>query len=216
MFSAKICIIQFRCRWLNQRMINKLNQHFIRWLNQHFNSCHLELSPVRDSQRQRAMAEAATAAWLADTTTSGAMPWEAFTQTTELDADKDLYCVATWGILSVLAAPAFMRNSPGKATLQQLPRGQCVGVSMAVRMVWPLQFVAETLTVWHDRKHSTDFYRSDAHRRGMEALRGRVEFRARRVWVKAADLPRPGDVRSTEALWNAVKRGEHCTVGSDG
>ena len=139
-----------------------------------------------------AMAETATAAWQADTTTSGAMPWEAFTRTAELDVDKDLYCVATWGILSVLAAPAFMSNSPGKATLQQLPPGQCVGVSMAVRMAWPFSFVAETLTVWHDRKHSTEFFCSDAHRRGMEALRGRVEFRARRVWVRAADLPPPG------------------------
>jgi hypothetical protein len=148
-------------------------------------------------------ADAATAKWLADTTTSSAMPWEAFTQAREIDADTDLYCVA---------APAFMRNSPGKSTLQQLPRGQCVGVSMSVRPAWPFNFVAETLTVWHDRKHSTAFYRSDAHRQGMEALRGRVEFRARRVWVNAADLPPPGDVRGTKALWNAVKRGEYRAV----
>ena len=159
-----------------------------------------------------AAADAATATWLADTSTSSAMPWEAFTQASELDADADLYCVATWGIMSLLAAPAFMRNSPGKSTLQQLPRGQCVGVSMSVRLAWPFHFVAETLTVWHDRKHSTAFYRSDAHRQGTEALRGRVEFRARRVWVNAADLPRPGDGGGTRALWNAVKRGEHRAV----
>ena len=162
-----------------------------------------------------AAADAATAKWLADTTTSSAMPWEAFTQAREINADTDLYCVATWGILSLLAAPAFMRNSPGKSTLQQLPRGQCVGVSMSVRPAWPFHFVAETLTVWHDRKHSTAFYRSDAHRRGMEALRGRIEFRAHRVWVKAADLPHPGDVSGTQALWEAVKRGEHRAVDAD-
>jgi len=162
-----------------------------------------------------AKAEAATAAWLVDTTISRAMPWEAFTQTAELDADQDLYCVATWGIMSVTAAPAFMKNSPGKATLKLLPRGKCVGVSMSVRMAWPLSFVAETLTVWHDRKYSTEFYRSDAHRRGTEALRGRVEFRVRRAWVKAADLPLPGDVRGTQALWNAVKRGEHRMVSEE-
>ena len=51
-----------------------------------------------------AAADAATATWLADTTTSSAMPWEAFTQAAELDADADLYCVATWGILSLTAA----------------------------------------------------------------------------------------------------------------
>ena len=156
------------------------------------------------------MAEAATAAWLADTTTSSAMPWESFTPTAELDPDDDLYCVATWGILGLTAAPSFMRNSPGKAPLKQLPRGKCVGVSMSVRLAWPFKFVAETLTVWHDRKHSQEFYRSDAHRRGMEALRGRVEFRAHRVWVKAADLPRSGE--SPKALWNAVKGGEHRAV----
>ena len=105
-----------------------------------------------------------------------------------------------------------MSNSPGKSGLQQLPRGQCVGASMSTHLAWPFNFVAETLTVWHDRKHSTEFYRSDGHRQAMEALRGRVEFRARRVWVRAADLPRPGDANGTKALWNAVKRGEHRAV----
>ena len=166
----------------------------------------------REDEDRLAMAEKATAAWQADQTTASAMPWEALTPTAELDADTDLYCVATWGILPLTAAPAFMSNSPGKATLQQLPRGQCVGVSMSMRMAWPLSFVAETLTIWHDRKYSTEFYRSEAHRKGMEALRGRVEFRARRVWVKAADLPRPGNAGDTKALWNAVKRGEHRAV----
>ena len=156
------------------------------------------------------MAEAATATWLKDTDGCDQMPWEAFTPTAELDPDKDLYCVATWGILSITAAPAFMRNSPGSVPLRQLPRGRCVGVSMSIRMAWPFKFVAETLTVWHDRKHSKEFYGSDAHRRGMEALRGRVEFRAHRVWVKATDLPRPGG--SQKALWSAVKRGEHRAV----
>ena len=46
---------------------------------------------------------------------------------------------------------------------------------MAMRLAWPFSFVAETLTVWHDRKHSAEFYRSGAYGRGMEALRARVE-----------------------------------------
>ena len=162
-----------------------------------------------------AKAEAATATWLAETTAPSAMPWEAFTQTAELDTNKDYYCVATWGILSITAAPAFMHNSPGKPALAALPRGQCVGMSMAARMARPFDFVAETLTVWHDRKYSTEFYRSAVHREAMEALRGRVEFRACRVWVKPADLPSPGDVDGTRALWAAVKRGEHRGVEVD-
>jgi hypothetical protein len=66
----------------------------------------------------------------------------------------------------------------------------------------------------HDRKHSQAFYRADAHRQGMQALRGRVEFRARRVWVKATDLPRRGDAGGTRALWSRVKQGEFRKVGA--
>ena len=156
------------------------------------------------------MTDAATAAWRADKSTSAAMPWDAFATAAELEPDEDLYCVATWGIMGLTAAPAFVKNTPGSAPLKVLPRGKCVGVSMAVRMAWPFKFVAETLTVWHGREHSAEFFRSDAHRRGMDALRGQVEFRARRVWIRAADLPPPGG--SPKALWDAVKRGEHRAV----
>ena len=45
-------------------------------------------------------------------------------------------------------------------------------MSMAMRLAWPSSFVAETLTVReHDRKHPAEFYRSGAHRRGVEVLR---------------------------------------------
>jgi hypothetical protein len=53
-------------------------------------------------------AEAATAAFLADKKASLAKPWQSFTSNEELDADKEYYCVATWGIMSVMAAPGFM------------------------------------------------------------------------------------------------------------
>lgn len=161
-------------------------------------------------RRTMSAAEAATAAFEADTTASNAaMPWQSFTTTTELEADKDFYCVATWGILSLAAAPAFWsRTTQIKRSIAELPRGQCVGVSVAVRAACPFNFVAETLTVWHAREHSTAFFRSDVHRRGMQALQGRVEFRAHRVWVKASDLPLPGNAASTRQFWTAVKTGE--------
>mmetsp|Transcript_13902 Transcript_13902/g.34956 ORF Transcript_13902/g.34956 Transcript_13902/m.34956 type:complete len:166 (+) Transcript_13902:243-740(+) len=153
------------------------------------------------------MAEAATAAFLADTTASNAMPWRSYTPTEELDPAHEFYCVSTWGIMSVTAAPSFWSNTT-KIAPAELPPGQCVGESRAVRMAWPFSVVAETLTVWHDRKHSQEFYRSGAHREGMQALKGRVEFRAHKVWVKAADLPSPGDAGGTRAFWNKLKQGE--------
>ena len=159
-----------------------------------------------------AMAEAATALFLADTTAaSAAMPWKSFTPTAELDPEKEYYCVATWGVMSLAAAPAFWRKT-SQISVAELPPGQCVGESRAVRMAWPCSFVAETLTVWHDRNHSLEFFRTDAHRQGMHALQGRVEFRAHRVWVKAADLPRPGEAAGT--LWSRVKQGEFRKVGA--
>jgi hypothetical protein len=164
--------------------------------------------------RQLAMAEAATAMFLADTTAaSAAMPWQSFTPTADLDLEKEYYCVATWGIMSLTAAPVFWSKT-SQISVAELPRGQCVGESRAVRMAWPCSFVAETLTVWHDRKHSQEFFRTEAHRQGMQALQGRVEFRAHRVWVKARDLPRRGDAGGTSALWARVKQGEFRKVGA--
>ena len=119
----------------------------------------------------------------------------------------------TWGVMSLTAAPAFWSKTT-KINPAELPRGKCVGESRAVRMAWPCSFVAETLTVWHDRKHSQEFFRTDAHRQGMQALQGRVEFRAHRVWVKATDLPRCGDAGGTAALWARVKQGEFRKVGA--
>jgi hypothetical protein len=141
------------------------------------------------------------------------MPWQSFTPAAELEPEKDYYCVATWGVMSLAAAPAFWRKTT-QISVAELPHGQCVGESRAVSMAWPFRFIAETLTVWHDRKHSQAFYSADAHRQGMQALRGRVEFRAHRVWVKATDLPRPGDSGGARALWARVKRGEFRKVGA--
>jgi hypothetical protein len=162
-------------------------------------------------------AAAADAAFLADKTASNAMPWRSFSATHELDASSEYYCVATWGIMSLAAAPAFWsKTGQINAAIAQLPRGQCVGYSVAVRTAWPFNMVAETLTVWHDRKYSTAFYKSDAHRQGMQALQGWVEFRAHRVWVKPADLPLPGDASGTRRLWTAVKLGEQFRKVGDG
>ena len=126
---------------------------------------------------------------------------QSFTDRNELDADKEYYCVSTWGIVGLSAAPAFWtRTTQIKASVADLPRGQCVGMSVAVRMAWPFHFVAETLTVWHDRKYSTAVFKSDVHRQGMQALKGRVDFRAHRVWVKASNIPHPGSASSTKAF----------------
>ena len=75
-----------------------------------------------------AMAEAATAAFLADTAASNAMPWRSFTPTAELEPEKEYYCVATWGVMSLAAAPAFWRRTT-QISVAGLPRGQCVGES---------------------------------------------------------------------------------------
>ena len=48
----------------------------------------------------------------------------------------------------------------------------------------------------------------------MQALRGRVEFRAHRVWVKARDLPRRGEAGGTGAFWSRVKQGEFPEAGA--
>ena len=120
------------------------------------------------------MAEAATVAFLADTTASNAMPWRAFTQNKELDADKEYYCVATWGLMSIMA-PAFWSKTT-QVSVAELPRGQCIGESRGGRMVWPCNFVAETLTVWHDRKYSTEFFRANARRQGMQAHKDSCEY----------------------------------------
>ncbi|KAK3248849.1 hypothetical protein CYMTET_41700 [Cymbomonas tetramitiformis] len=153
--------------------------------------------------------EAATAAFLADKKTSLAKPWQSFASVEEIDADKEYYCTATWGIMSLMAAPTFWSKTRQiKESVAELPRGQCVGISVAVTPKWPFNFVAETLTVWHDRKYSTAFYKSELHREGMKALQGRVEFRAHRVWVKGSDLPVNGNASSTSEFWTAVKMGE--------
>ena len=137
---------------------------------------------------------------------------QSFTPTADLDPEKEYYCVATWGVMSLTAAPVFWSKTT-RISLDELPDGQCVGESRGVRMAWPCSFVAETLTVWHDRKHSRDFFRTDAHRQGMQALHGKVEFRAHRVWVKARDLPRSGDAADTRSFWARVKQGDFRKVG---
>eukprot|EP00239_Pterosperma_sp_CCMP1384_P003452 CAMPEP_0197848234 /NCGR_PEP_ID=MMETSP1438-20131217/7998_1 /TAXON_ID=1461541 /ORGANISM="Pterosperma sp., Strain CCMP1384" /LENGTH=143 /DNA_ID=CAMNT_0043460377 /DNA_START=555 /DNA_END=986 /DNA_ORIENTATION=- len=137
------------------------------------------------------------------------MPWESFTPSRELVPEQEYYCVATWGVLSLTAAPAFWtRTGPINASLANLPAGQCVGTSRSIKLVWPFNFVAETLTVWHDRKFSKEFFKCGAHKEAMEALRGRVEFRAHRVWVTGSDVPMSGDYRATSTFWTAVKTGQ--------
>eukprot|EP00286_Rhodomonas_abbreviata_P025761 CAMPEP_0181310924 /NCGR_PEP_ID=MMETSP1101-20121128/12855_1 /TAXON_ID=46948 /ORGANISM="Rhodomonas abbreviata, Strain Caron Lab Isolate" /LENGTH=162 /DNA_ID=CAMNT_0023417605 /DNA_START=305 /DNA_END=793 /DNA_ORIENTATION=+ len=153
-------------------------------------------------------ADAATTAFLADKNASSARPWESFTPSEELDGDQEYYCVSTWGIASLTAAPAFWgKTTQIQSSIAAMPRGQCVGRSMQVSLTWPFNFIAETLTVWHDRKYATAFYTSDVHKEGMKALEGRIEFRAHRVWVKASDLPVAGDASSTSKFWTAIKMG---------
>jgi hypothetical protein len=161
--------------------------------------------------------DAATAAFLADKCAAAVvMPWQSFTPVDELNKEEEFYCVSTWGIMSLTAMLAFWsKTGEINALIARLPRGQCVGYTRSLRLAWPFSFVAETLTVWHDREHSKAFFQSDVHRDGMKALQGRVEFRAHRVWVKGSDLPQPRNAASTSKFWTAVKSGEHFRKVSD-
>ena len=90
--------------------------------------------------------------------------------------------------MGLMAMPAFMSKTDQINNLfARLPRGQCVGYAVQVRLARPNWtspgFVAETLTFWHDPMYSKEFFKSDFHKEGLKALRGRVEFRAHRVWV---------------------------------
>ena len=78
---------------------------------------------------QSTMAAEADRMFLADTAAARfAMPWQSFTPAAELEPEKDYYCVMTWGVMSLAAAPAFWRRTT-QISVAGLPRGQCVGES---------------------------------------------------------------------------------------
>jgi hypothetical protein len=54
------------------------------------------------------------------------------------------------------ASPPSFWSKPTQISVAGLPPGQCVSESRDVRMAWPCSFVAETVTVWHDHKHSRE------------------------------------------------------------
>jgi hypothetical protein len=150
--------------------------------------------------------ERATGLFSTDRTCGFASPWETFTPISELDADATYYCVSTWALVPLVSVPAFFtRVARIRSSLIALQPGRAIGASYSGRLVWPGAVVAETLTVWHDRRHSKEFFRSKLHLEAMKTLR-HVEARSHKTLVRARDLPPPGT--RPIALWTAVKSGD--------
>eukprot|EP00521_Asterionellopsis_glacialis_P000881 CAMPEP_0195256310 /NCGR_PEP_ID=MMETSP0706-20130129/6158_1 /TAXON_ID=33640 /ORGANISM="Asterionellopsis glacialis, Strain CCMP134" /LENGTH=168 /DNA_ID=CAMNT_0040309325 /DNA_START=80 /DNA_END=586 /DNA_ORIENTATION=- len=133
-------------------------------------------------------------------------PWVAMTPTSEIDKNKDYFCVATWGTMSGISSIKFVKLT-SEINLAGLPKGHLVGET---RQIQPgiTDFRAETFTVWHERKHMAAFYKSGAHKNAMESMRDEVNFKVRRVWVKGSDIPKPGDRAATESLVLRIKSGD--------
>ena len=148
-------------------------------------------------------------AFEADTAvSSSAMPWTAAAGAGA--PEGELYAAATWargGARSFL--PFAMHTSRVNAQLAGAG-SELLGFSLCPSYVPPFGWQAETLTVWRSRAASAEFFRSGAHAAAMQALRGSVSVRARRVWLPAADLPLHG--ASVVALWSAIKRGVYRAV----
>ena len=155
--------------------------------------------------------DATQRAFEADTAVSStAMPWTAAEGGGSPPPDGKLYAVATWargGARSFL--PFAMHTSRVNAQLAAAGP-ELLGFSLCPSYVPPLGWQAETLTVWRNRAAAAAFFGSGAHAAAMQALRGAVSVRARRVWLPAADLPSHG--ASVVSLWTAIKRSAYCTV----
>jgi len=135
-------------------------------------------------------------------------PWVLVTPTTEIDKNKDYFCVATWGTMGAWRSMKFARmtSSVGRE-LHALPRDRRLVGETRQFQLGITDFRAETFTVWHDRSHMAAFYKSGAHERAMTSMRGEIDFRVRRVWVKGADLPSEGDSAATNAFILRIKSG---------
>lgn len=157
--------------------------------------------------RQSSLAVRINAMHQKDKTAGMLIPWVSVTPTSELDKDKDYFCVATWGTMGAWRSGQFWTLTKGVGQeLHALPQGQLVGET---RQIQPgiLDFRGETFTVWHERAHMAAFYKSGAHQHAMTTMRDVVNFRVRRVWVKGSDVPKAGDSAATRAFVHRIKSG---------
>lgn len=137
-------------------------------------------------------------------------PWVAVSPK-PLDANKNYFCVATWGTMHSAYGPKFawLTSKIGSQLHDRNAHGQhIVGETRQVSSWGITDFRAETFTVWHGREHMGNFYRSGTHRNAMTSMGDQVDFRVRRVWVKGSDLPTAGDSASTKAFVMHIKRGD--------
>jgi len=145
---------------------------------------------------------------LADKVSTSWGPFRASTAQTVIDKEKEYFVTATWGRMWMWSVPEFGGFTGSiNSELESLPRDHLVGYTLSLQF-GVRNFIAETITVWHEREHMASFYRSGTHQKAMQAMKGKLEFRARRVWVKGADLPRGNDAAATAVFVSRVKNGE--------
>ena len=127
-----------------------------------------------------------------------------------IEKDKKYFCVATWGSMHLLKCPKFMwlTSKIGTELHGEVHGEHLVGETRQVCSWGISDFRAETFTVWHEREAMATFYKSGAHKNAMESMEHDIDFRARRVWVTATDIPDEGDSASTKAFVLRVKRGD--------
>ena len=154
--------------------------------------------------------DATQRAFEADTAvSSSAMPWT-MAAGAGAPPEGELYAVATWALGGARSfLPFALHTSRVNAQLAAAGPG-LLGFSLCPSYVPPLGWQAETLTVWRSRAAAAQFFGSGAHAAAMQALRGVVSVRTRRVWLPAAELPPNG--ASVVSLWTAIKRGVYRAV----
>jgi len=145
---------------------------------------------------------------LADRSTTGWMPYRASTRGPELEEEKEYFVTCTWGTMWAWNAPQFASwlGSIGNE-LASLPPDHLLGQTRGIQLGFR-HFIAETITVWYEREHMASFYRSGTHQTAMHTMATKIDFRARRIWVKGADLPANGDAAATKAFVFRMKNGE--------
>lgn len=150
--------------------------------------------------------EAVDAMHESDRNVGGLMPWMETTPNAEIDKDKLYFCVATWGTMNALSMVKFAALTSKIGGELSSPASGLVGQSRQIQM-GVLDVRAETFTVWHEREKMAAFYRSDAHQHAMKSMKGAIDFRVLRVWVRGADIPRSGDSQASKNFVLRIKSG---------
>ena len=154
--------------------------------------------------------DATQRAFEADTAvSSSAMPWTAAAGG-GAPPEGELYAAATWARGGARSFVPFAMHT-SRVNAQLAAAGpELLGFSLCPSYVPPFGWQAETLTVWRSRAAAAEFFGSGAHAAAMQALRGAVSVRTRRVWLPVADMPAHG--ASVVSLWTAIKRGMYRAV----